>query len=257
MMLRINILFLLLLISNFIHAQLNQGKKILIVATSADNLLTKPDQHTWGCFAPEITEFFSVLNQAGFRAKNFDIVSSKGGAIPLAYPGTYPGKFNVDEENKKEFEYKLKNSLLPSQVNAGDYNVIYYSGGFSCLVDYPESKEVAALATKIYESGGIVGAVCDGIAGLIPIKSNNETFLVANKKITTNGFKKKNDLVSKTLIQQGADITASKVVNENSLDLVLGRCLRAACAAEQCHQPQRAAKQRPQGPVQNRHASFP
>jgi putative intracellular protease/amidase len=123
----------------------------------------------------------------------------------------------VDEENKKEFEYKLKNSLAPSQVNANDYNVIYYSGGFSCLVDYPESKEVAALATKIYESGGIVGAVCDGIAGLIPIKSTNDTFLVANKKITTNGYKKKNDLVSKTLIQHGAYITASKVVNENRI----------------------------------------
>jgi putative intracellular protease/amidase len=202
---------------HILSAQLNNNKKILIVATSADNLVSKPEDHTWGCYAPEISDFYSTLYSYGFRAKDIDIVSPKGGKVPLAVNMHYPKKFNLPDDEKKALEEKVNNSLSPSQVKPEDYNVIYYSGGFSCLVDYSKTTDIGAIAASIYNNGGIVAAVCDGVAGLIPIKVDNSRFLVNTKTITTNGFKNKTDTVTKQLINEGAIISDEKIVTDGKL----------------------------------------
>lgn len=197
--------------------QINNAKKILIVATSADNLVSKPNDHTWGCYAPEISDFYATLYSYGFRIKDVDIVSPKGGEIPLAYKMHYPKKFNLPEEEKTALENKVKNSLMPSQVNADDYNVVYYSGGFSCLVDYPSAKSIGDITATVYQNGGIVAAVCDGIAGLLPVKLSNDKFLVSNKTVTTNGFRSQKDSLSKQLLNEGALISKEKMVTDAKL----------------------------------------
>ncbi len=201
----------------FSFAQVNNGKKILIVATSADNLLSKPNDHTWGCYAPEISDFYSTLYSYGFRIKDIDIVSTKGGKIPLAVDLHYPKKFAVPEEEKKALAEKVKNSLTPSQINTGDYNAVYYAGGFSCLLDYPTADNIGNITAKIYENGGVVAAVCDGVSGLIPVKLNNNKFLVDGKTITTNGFKHKKDSVTRQLITEGAVISDQKMIVDGKL----------------------------------------
>ncbi len=210
-------IFSIFFCAQIFFAQINNSKKILIVATNADNLVSKPNDHTWGCYAPEISEFYSTLYNSGFRIKDVDIVSPNGGNVPLAYKMHYPKKFNIPDDEKKALEDKVKNSLAPSQINANDYNVIYYSGGFSCLVDYPKSKNIGDIAAKIYENGGIVAAVCDGVSGLIPVKLSSDTFLVNNKTITTNGFKNKKDTVTKQLMFEGAIISKSKIITDKKI----------------------------------------
>ncbi len=48
-----------------------------------------------------------------------------------------------------------------------------------------------------------------------------------------------------------------KIVNEDGLNLVLGRCLRAAGTPKEYRQPERAAKEGLKGLPQYRHASLP
>lgn len=210
-------IFSIIFCAHIFFAQINNNKKILIVATSANNLISKPDDHTWGCWAPEISDFYATLYNSGFRIKDVDIVSPMGGNVPLAYKMHYPKKIKIPDEEKKAFEDKVKNSLNPSQINPNDYNVIYYSGGYSCLVDYPNSKSIGDIAAKIYENGGIVSALSQGIAGLIPVKLSNDKFLVENKTIATNAFKNKTDSVSKQLIREGAIIGDSKIIADGNL----------------------------------------
>lgn len=192
-------------------------KKVLIVATSADNLLSKPDDHSWGSYAPEISIFYSVLINAGYRPGDIDLVSPMGGAVPIAYRTVYPKKLHISSYDKNALESKLKNALKPSQVNAADYNVVYYSGGFSCLVDYPSSDSIARIAAAVYSNGGIIGAVCDGIAGLPLIKLDNAQPLVAGKLLTTNGCKRQTDTVSAMLLKAGAVIQSGPLVNSRRL----------------------------------------
>ncbi len=206
------ILLNFLLCALFVRAQINSGKKILIVATSANNTISRPNDHTWGCYGPEVSDFYSKIYQAGFRIKDVDIVSPKGGSVPLAFNLHYSKKLPIPENEKKALEDKLKNSLTPMQVKPDDYNVIYYAGGFSCLVDYPDSNGIEAIAASIYEKGGIVSAVCDGICGLIPIKLHNNTHLIENKNITTNGYKSQNDRIRERLAENGAIIGSPKVI---------------------------------------------
>jgi putative intracellular protease/amidase len=185
-------------------------RKILIVATSADYRINKPDDHTWGAYTPEIIDFYSKMIAAGFKPAEVDLVSPKGGKIPLAYPLNYSKKMPLSDSDKLIFEQKLNNSLSPENIDADSYCVIYYSGGFSCLVDYPDNEEIAALASKIYSNGGIIAAVCDGVAGLLPIKVNGKS-VIAGKRISANKSLKEK------LKEKGALESSEKVSTDNHL----------------------------------------
>jgi putative intracellular protease/amidase len=92
----------------------------------------------------------------------------------------------ISDADEQAIRDKVQHTKKPSDVNAADYNVIYYVGGVSCLVDFPQTNEIGLLARNIYENGGIVAAVCDGISGLIPITLSDGKPLVDGKNLTTN-----------------------------------------------------------------------
>jgi hypothetical protein len=48
------------------------------------------------------------------------------------------------------FRHKLGNTLNPSQVQAENYDVIYYAGGHGVVYDFVENKEIQEISRKIY-----------------------------------------------------------------------------------------------------------
>lgn len=166
------------------YAQVNGGKKILVVTTNSDKDL-KYGTDGWGCYFPEVVDFYSKIRKYGFTTDDIDIVSLQGGQIPL-----FEAQFElpVSADDQQKLRDKVKNTLKPAQVKADDYNVIYYAGGISCLVDYPSSASIGDIAKSIYEKGGVVAAVCDGISGLIPIQLSNGKPLTDGVKVTTNDY---------------------------------------------------------------------
>lgn len=202
------------------------GQKILIVATSADYRIDKPKDHSWGCYTPEVTSFLGVLYQSGFDLKNVDVVSPLGGPVPLAVDINFPKKFSIPDDLKAELIKKLKNSLAPGEVNANDYSGIYYSGGFSCLVDYPTSESIAAIASGIYERGGIIGAVCDGVSGITLIKLKSGKYLVEGRTVATNG-----GMTENALADRGAIISSGKTAVSDRL--VTAKGVRAEYVAQE------------------------
>lgn len=152
-------------------------KKILFVVTSHD---TKGDTgEKTGYYLGEVAHPWEVLHEAGYE---IDFVSPKGGTPPV------DGFDLKDPVNKKfwenkEYKNKIDHSLTPSQIIPENYAAIYYAGGHGAMWDFADNTELAFIASKIYENGGIVAGVCHGPAGLVNIKLNNGKYLVDGKKI--------------------------------------------------------------------------
>jgi len=153
------------------------SKKILFVVTSHDQK-GGTGQPT-GFYLGEVSHPWDILHEAGYE---IDFVSPKGGKAPV-------DGFNLDDPiNKKfwndpQYHKKIENTLKPSEVKPEAYAAIFYAGGHGAMWDFADNAELAAIAARIYENNGIVGAVCHGPAGLVNIRLNNGSYLVSGKKI--------------------------------------------------------------------------
>ncbi|WP_418122655.1 type 1 glutamine amidotransferase domain-containing protein [Chryseobacterium sp. PTM-20240506] len=152
-------------------------KKILFVVTSHDK---KGDTgESTGYYLGEVSHPWEVLHRAGY---DIDFVSPKGGTPPV---DGFDLKDPVNKEfwENKEYKNKIDHSLKPSEVKSSDYSAIFYAGGHGAMWDLADNTELASIASKIYENGGIVAGVCHGPAGLVNIKLKDGKYLVDGKKI--------------------------------------------------------------------------
>jgi len=152
-------------------------KKILFVVTSHDK--KGSTGAPTGYYLSEVSHAWQVLKNAGYE---IDFVSPKGGKAPV-------DGLNLDDAvnqafwEDKVYRHKIENTMKPSEVNPTHYAAIYYAGGHGTMWDFPENEALAAIATKIYENNGVIGAVCHGPAGLVNIKLSNGKYLVDGKKV--------------------------------------------------------------------------
>lgn len=170
-------LFLSVFAIGMIKSQTKMKKKILFVVTSHD--IKGDTGEKTGYYLGEVAHPWEVLHEAGYE---IDFVSPKGGTPPV------DGFDLKDPVNKKfwenkEYKNKIDHSLTPSQIIPENYAAIYYAGGHGAMWDFADNTELAFIASKIYENGGIVAGVCHGPAGLVNIKLNNGKYLVDGKKI--------------------------------------------------------------------------
>ena len=155
----------------------NMKKKILFVVTSHDKKGSTGEDT--GYYLGEVSHPWEVLYKAGYE---IDFVSPKGGTPPV---DGFDLKDPVNKEfwENKEYKNKIDHSMTPSQVDPKEYSTIFYAGGHGAMWDFADNKELAAIASEIYENGGIVAGVCHGPAGLVNIKLNSGKYLVDGKKI--------------------------------------------------------------------------
>ncbi|WP_195760072.1 antibiotic biosynthesis monooxygenase [Flavobacterium sp. LC2016-23] len=157
----------------------NMKKKILFVVTNHDKKGSTGEPT--GFYLSEVTHPWDLLVNAGYE---IDFVSPKGGHAPV-------DGFNLgDAINKKfwnntKYRQKIENTMKPSDVKPENYTAIHYAGGHGAIWDFPNNKQLALIAAKIYENNGIVSAVCHGPAGLVNIKLSNGKYLVNGKKVTS------------------------------------------------------------------------
>ena len=151
--------------------------KILFVVTSHGELGDTGKKT--GYFLSEVTHPWSVLGEE----YEIDVVSPKGGRPPV-------DGFDLNDPINKRFwedaawQEKMGNTMTPSEVNPAEYKAIFYAGGHGAMWDFPNNKELAAIAQTIYGAGGIVAAVCHGPAGLLPILSPDGKYFVKGRKLT-------------------------------------------------------------------------
>jgi len=154
-------------------------KKILIPVTNHATL-GETDKAN-GTFAPEITHAVHVFMEAGL---DYDIASIKGGKAPLYGEEQEGDDVNATVLKDEKFTHRINNTLPVADINIQDYDAVFYPGGFGLLTDLAVDEQFASLTARLYESGGIVGAVCHGPAGLLPITLSSGEKLLASKSVT-------------------------------------------------------------------------
>jgi len=152
-------------------------KRIVFALTSHDR---KGDSgQPTGFYLPEAAHPWAILRAAGYV---IDFVSPKGGAAPM------DGATNPDAVSRAMLDdasamAEVANTARPEQVDAADYAGIFYVGGHGTMWDFPDDVALARLGAAIYESGGIVAAVCHGPAGLVNLKLADGRYLVDGKRV--------------------------------------------------------------------------
>ena len=162
-------------------------KKVLILLTNHATLGTTDEAN--GTFAPELTHALHEMLDAGLE---YDLVSIKGGKAPLYGTDIEGDAVNTAILANESFQTRVNNTIPASQINIDDYAAIFYPGGFGLLSDLAEDESVAKLSAAHYEKGGVIGAVCHGPAGLLPITLSNGQKLIADKSVT--GFTREEEV---------------------------------------------------------------
>ncbi len=149
-------------------------KRILMVLTSHDDL---GGLRNTGFYVPEAMHTFNIFKARGYEV---DFVSLKGGLPPM-------DGFKADNPEHVKFVTdagkKLEQTMRPEEVDSSQYAAIVYVGGHGTMWDFPNDTTLSNIAASIYETGGIVGAVCHGPAGLVNIRLSSGAFLVAGKTL--------------------------------------------------------------------------
>lgn len=169
----------------------NKGK-ILVVMTNHSKYPTRKD--TTGLWVTELTHFYDVARKAGY---DMDFVSPKGGAVPLderSQKWIYMDKEARAHLADPAFMSRLNSTLKPTDVKASNYKAIYFTGGHGVIWDFPNNPELTGLAEQIYRQGGVVSAVCHGVAGVLALKDEQGQPLIGNRKVT--GFSNREEVLS-------------------------------------------------------------
>lgn len=200
-------------------------QRILMAVTSHDKKGNTGEPT--GAFVPEMAHPFDVFTKAGFAV---DIVSVRGGPVPLdgvdrADPSV--AAFLDDPKIQKA----LAESPASSTVNASRYDAVFFAGGHGAMWDFPDAKSFTAAAARIYEAGGVVGAVCHGPAALVGLRLSDGEPLVKGKRVSafTNEeeravkldqvvpFLLENRLVELGAVHEAAPLWQEKVVTSDRL----------------------------------------
>lgn len=158
------------------------SKRILDVVTNVGHY-DDPD-HPTGLWLSELTHAWHVFEEAGFEQT---LVSPSGGAVPLE-PRSL--KFPSIDKTAKAWRADparmalLQETKSPDEIDADDYDAIYFTGGHAVMYDFPDSEGLQRLTREIYERGGIVASVCHGYCGLLNTTLSDGSYLIAGKKMT-------------------------------------------------------------------------
>jgi len=161
--------------------------RILVVLTSHDTL--GDTGRKTGFWLEEFAAPYYVFRDAGAEVT---LASPAGGQPPIDLKSAEPEwqtdatrRFEADDAGRTA----LANTLKLSDVDAGDYDAIFFPGGHGPMWDYPEDRTLAGLIEAFDEESKPIGAVCHGPAALVGARKADGTPFVAGRRVTgfTNG----------------------------------------------------------------------
>ncbi|BFM20238.1 type 1 glutamine amidotransferase domain-containing protein [Gilvimarinus japonicus] len=156
--------------------------KVLMVLTSHDQLGDTGNKT--GFWLEEFTAPYYAFLDAGAE---LTLASPKGGQPPLDPKSDDP---DGQTETTKRFsddaiaQKALANTQRLENINADDYDAVFYPGGHGPLWDLAESAKSVALIESFAKANKPLGFVCHAPAVLRDVKGENGEPLVKGKKVT-------------------------------------------------------------------------
>lgn len=133
-----------------------------------------------GYYVAEAAHSWPVFVREGFEV---DLASPLGGEPPAdGLDRSDPVKAAWMDD--AEAQRKLADTLPLADVDAGDYDAVFYIGGRGPMWDLPDNPASAAIVRAIWEAGGVVAAVCHGPCALLNVTLSDGSYLIAGKPVT-------------------------------------------------------------------------
>jgi len=156
--------------------------KILMVLTSHDQLGDTGKKT--GFWLEEFAAPYYVFKDAGAQ---ITLASPAGGQPPLDPKSDAPDAQTESTErfkNDPEAQQALANTVKLAEVQADDYDGLFYPGGHGPLWDLAESRGSIALLEAFAHSGKPFGLVCHAPGVLRHVKAADGTPLVKGRTVT-------------------------------------------------------------------------
>ncbi|WP_460796371.1 type 1 glutamine amidotransferase domain-containing protein [Microbacterium sp. GXF0217] len=150
---------------------------ILFVVTGARTwTLTDGTEHPTGYWAEELLTPYRLLTEAGHQVA----FATPGGVAPAVDAGSLQ---DGDAEAIAAVP-GLHAPLVLADVDAAEFDAVYYPGGHGPMQDLASDSASGALIAATVEAGRPLAAVCHGLAALLPARTADGTPLVAGRSIT-------------------------------------------------------------------------
>jgi putative intracellular protease/amidase len=153
-------------------------ERALLVMTSHDRL--GDTGRTTGAYMSEIVDAWQVFAGAGYQV---DLASVRGGRPPLEAVRPDDARHSAFLDDP-EMKVRLASTLRVGDAAAKDYAVVFLAGGHGAAWDFPYDEDLAVFIRDMYESDGVVAAVCHGPAALVNATRSDGTPLVAGLRLT-------------------------------------------------------------------------
>ncbi|TGE84282.1 type 1 glutamine amidotransferase domain-containing protein [Pseudoalteromonas sp. KS88] len=188
------------------------AKKILMVLTSHADLGNTGEKT--GFWVEEFAAPYYAFIDAGAEVT---LASPEGGQPPID-PTSTLADFETDAtkryDNDSAAKILMANTQILSEVNASDFDAVFYPGGHGPLWDLVDNADSINLIENFIQQQKPVAAVCHASAAFLNIKDTDGNALVAGKKVT--GFSNTEEaavqltdivpfLVEDELIKKGGD----------------------------------------------------
>ncbi|MCX2982916.1 type 1 glutamine amidotransferase domain-containing protein [Halieaceae bacterium IMCC14734] len=164
------------------------GKRALIITTS-HGVLAAPGETegpATGVMASEFTHPYYTFLDGGMEV---DIASIQGGEIPID-PQTLQFMIRSPEDdrylNDAIAQAKVENSIPIADVDIGQYDIVFISGGWGAAYDLAQSPVLAAKVSESYyaDKAAMIGGVCHGVLGLVNALDRDGKLLIAGRRMT-------------------------------------------------------------------------
>ena len=185
--------------------------KILFVLTSHDKLGDTGKKT--GFWVEEFANPYYTLLDKG---ADITLATPKGGAAPIDPSSDSPDAATKDTErfnNDDVAKNKIANTKVLADMNADDFDAVFYPGGHGPLWDLANDANSVALIEKFNSQHKPIAFVCHAPVALMKVKNSEGYPLVEGKKVT--GFSNSEEtavglsavvpvLVEDMLIEHGA-----------------------------------------------------
>ncbi|GDY24883.1 MULTISPECIES: type 1 glutamine amidotransferase domain-containing protein [unclassified Agarivorans] len=161
---------------------MSAAKKILMVLTSHDQLGNT--EHKTGFWVEEFAAPYYVFLDAG---SEITLASPNGGQPPID-PSSELADFQTDAtrrfDNDDAAKQQLATTLKLADLDASDYDAVFYPGGHGPLWDLTDNPQSIALLESFIQQNKPVSAVCHATAALLNVKQADGQLLVKGKAVT-------------------------------------------------------------------------
>lgn len=137
--------------------------RVLFVVTSNAEVNGHPN----GTYLKELAVTLHHLTEYGYA---IDIVSPKGGAVPLYHKGDTSDILATAIANPI-FQTASQNSLRPGKARAKNYAAVIIPGGYGQFWDVHENEKLLKLIRDIHARGGVAGSLGHGTSTFVRVKT--------------------------------------------------------------------------------------